>query len=140
MRGTIRDDAGMPMPTTTALYGALKAVFTIALAARVTAYRVREKVSLGTGKSDPLLVAVRTHGNAAEHVPLAIVMMLVVELCGAASTWLHVAGGAIFVARIAHAIGMPRPAPNPFRFLGTAITWTTIVLLSGWALWLRRGE
>jgi uncharacterized membrane protein YecN with MAPEG domain len=44
------------------------------------------------------------------------------------------------VARVAHAFGLPRPAPNVARFMGTAVTWTGIVVLSLWVLWLRRGH
>lgn len=41
---------------------------------------------------------------------------------------------------VAHVIGMPRPAPNVFRVTGTALTWGCIVVVSGWVLWLRRGQ
>jgi uncharacterized membrane protein YecN with MAPEG domain len=130
----------MGIPTVTALYGALNAILNILLANRVSNFRRRDKVSMGTGESKALLVAVRTHANNAEFVPLAIVMLLLAELCGGASLWLHVAGGLLLVARIMHAIGMPRPAPNVFRFTGTAVTWVGIFVVACWVLWLRRGH
>ena len=53
------------IPTVTALYGSLNAIVNIGLAMRVSTLRRRDKVSLGTGESKDLLVAVRTHGNSA---------------------------------------------------------------------------
>lgn len=130
----------MDTPTVTALYGSLNAIFNIYLANNVSTIRRRDKVGLGTGESKPLLVASRIHANNAEYVPLAIVMLLLAELCGGASLYLHIAGGSLLVGRMLHALGMPRRAPNPFRVAGTAITWTHIIVLSLWTLWLRRGH
>ena len=39
-------------------------------------------------------------------------------------------GVLLFLIRIAHAIGMARPAPNPFRIAGAAGTWIIMVGLS----------
>ncbi|HRH00452.1 MAG TPA: MAPEG family protein [Polyangiaceae bacterium] len=127
----------MATPTVTALYGALNAMLNIALANQVSTQRRRDKVGVGTGDSKELLLAVRVHANNAEFVPLALVMLLLAELCGGGSVGLHVAGGVLLVSRLAHALGMPRPAPNALRFFGTAATWGMIVGVSCWVLWLR---
>ena len=132
------DVDNMGIPTVTALYGSLNAIFNVLLASRVSTVRRKEHIGIGTGESKALLLANRIHANNAEFVPLAIVMLLLAELCGGASSWLHLAGGLIFVARLSHAFGMPRPAPNFFRVAGTALTWTSIVALALWVLWLRR--
>ena len=126
------------IPTVTALYGSLNAIFNIFLANRVSTFRRSEKVSIGHGESKALELAARIHANNAEFVPLAIIMLLLAELCGGASLYLHIAGGLLLVSRIFHAIGMPRPAPNVFRFVGTGVTWIGIVALSVWILVLRR--
>jgi uncharacterized membrane protein YecN with MAPEG domain len=129
----------MAIPTVTALYGALNAFLNVGLAMRVSLLRIRQRVSMGTGESKELMVAVRTHANNAEFVPLAIVMMLLVELSGGSSTFLHVVGGLLFVARVSHAIGMPRKAPNVFRVSGNTITWTAIAVSAVYLLVLRKG-
>ena len=69
-------------PLITALYGALNAILNIALANHVSTLRRRHKVSIGAGDNNALLVAIRAHGNNAEFVPLAIMMLLLAELCG----------------------------------------------------------
>jgi uncharacterized protein len=125
---------GVPV---TALYGALNAIFNIVLASRISVARGRHGVSMGTGESRELLTMVRAHGNNAEFMPLAVLMMLIAELSGGSSMFLHVMGGSLLVTRIAHAVGMPMRAPNPLRFVGTAGTWIVILGASVYCLILR---
>jgi uncharacterized membrane protein YecN with MAPEG domain len=125
------------MPVVTALYGGLNALFNIYLANRVSTARRTQKVSIGHGDSDALLLAARTHANNAEFVPLGILVLLLSELCGGSSFVLHVLGGSLLVGRVFHMIGMPMKAPNFFRFAGTALTWTMIAATAVYLLWLR---
>ena len=133
----------MTMPVITALYAAVNATFNIALALRVSLMRFRHRVSLGDPKergskeSKELFVAIRTHGNNAEFVPLAMLLLLVAELCGGSSNALHAYGGAVFVSRVLHAIGLPRKSPNFYRATGSALMWIGIVAISGYLLVLR---
>lgn len=124
-------------PVITALYGALNALFNIALAYRITRLRAKYDVSLGTGDVEHLTVAIRQHANNAEYLPLALVMMLICELCGGNATALHAIGGGVLVARLSHARGLPMMGPNPLRWIGTALTFTGIVASAGYALYLR---
>jgi uncharacterized protein len=122
----------MPVPVV-ALYAPLNALLNIALASNVVRYRTK-----GVADTDKALgVAIRIHGNNAEFVPLALLMMLIAELSGGASLGLHVAGGLLLLARISHAMGMPLKAPNPLRSFGVVVTWGVIVALSVYCLQLR---
>lgn len=121
-----------------ALYGPLNAILNIYLANRVSDQRGAEKVSVGHGESEELLRRVRAHGNNAEFVPLALLMLLIAELMGGRSIALHVMGGSLLIARVLHAIGIhQRKTPNAARWIGTAATWTIIVAAAGYALYLR---
>jgi hypothetical protein len=121
-----------------ALYGALNAILNIVLAANVSRGRGKHKVSIGTGDSDEMLRVSRAHGNNAEFVPLALVMLLILELMGGPSLWLHVLGGSLFVARLLHWAGiLIKKSPNPYRFIGTAVTWLVILGSAVFALILR---
>lgn len=124
-------------PVITALYGALNALFNIFLANQVSRMRKKHGVSIGQGEHPEMLVAIRVHSNNAEFVPLAIVLLLVAELCGGSKMLLHIAGGGLLLARVAHYIGMPRKAPNLFRFAGVGLTWLAIVGTAGYLLYLR---
>lgn len=132
----------MGIPTVTALYGSLNAMFNIALAGMVVRHRGRSGVSIGEGDPDKkgakeLALAIRIHANNAEFVPLAILMMLLAELCGGSAFILHIAGGILLVSRVSHMIGMPRKAPNVFRSTGVTGTWLLIIGLAAWTLVLR---
>jgi uncharacterized protein len=124
-------------PVITALYGALNALFNIFLANEVSRMRKKHGVSIGQGEHPEMLVAIRVHSNNAEFVPLAIVLLLVAELCGGSKMLLHIAGGGLLIARVAHYIGMPRKAPNVWRFTGVGLTWLAIAGTAGYLLYLR---
>ena len=122
-----------------ALYGAVNAFINIGLALAVSRARGKEKVSLGHGDSPAMLRVMRAHGNNAEFVPLALVMLLIAELMGGSSLWLHVLGGTLTVARILQPIGIyQEKAPNAARFIGTAGTWVMILATAVYVLLLRR--
>jgi uncharacterized protein len=121
----------------TALYAALNALLNVALASRIVRLRAKHGVSLGTGESQELLQAVRVHGNNAEFVPLALLMILICELSNAKSLPLHTLGGILFLSRIAHALGIPIRPPNSLRASGVVGTWGVIVFASAYALFLR---
>lgn len=127
----------MSPPVITGLYGALNAIYNILLANNVSTARRKHGVGIGHGESKELLVAARIHANNAELVPLAIVMMLLAELLGGSPLILHIYGGGLLVARIAHAFGLPRPSPNPFRFAGIVLSWAGVLAISGYVLYLR---
>lgn len=109
----------------------------LALTWGVVARRVSGKIMIGDGGDARMLQRIRAHANFTEHVPLILILMAAVELAaGHGSPFLWGAGGLLVVARIAHAIGMVRPSPNPFRAFGALASWVLILGLSLWALWL----
>lgn len=58
-----------------------------------------------TDPADPLLIAQRAHGNAAEYVPTLMILFLLVGARSEAG-WVAALIIAATVARIAHAVGM----------------------------------
>lgn len=114
----------MAIPVT-ALFGAIHGVLNVALAIGVTRARAQSNIFLGTGDSDALLLASRRHGNNAEYVPLALLLLLVAELAGGGATALYALGGALTLGRILHAIGVGSK-PSPLRAIGAVLTWLAI--------------
>ena len=119
----------------TALYGALNAFLTIALAANVSRVRVKHKIFRGDGGNAEVANAVRAHGNNIEHVPLALLLLLIAELCGGSSVVLHISGGALLVARLGHAFGFIKT--SPLQAVGAMSTLAIQAMLAGYILWLR---
>lgn len=117
---------------TAGLCGLLYFVLTI----RVVQARTTAKVMIGDGGDDKLLSRIRAHANFAEYVPIILILMGLIETRTGISDLLTSTGILLFLIRIAHAIGMARPAPNPFRIAGAAGTWIILVGLSVWAIFL----
>ena len=114
----------------TAIYAALAILLVVGLALNVSWHRRALGVGLGTGDDVRLGAAIRAHGNAAESVPLALMLLLLLELNGATPTVLHALGIALIAGRIAHAQGLLRHggAVSPGRFYGMLVTWATLGL------------
>ncbi len=116
----------------TPLYAAASGVLLVAFAAYISRLRGQLQVGLGDGGAKILQRAVRVHGNFAEFVPLALLLMLAAELQGAPPIVLHALGISLVAARIAHAVGVYKSSgTSPGRFLGTALTWTMILANGG---------
>jgi uncharacterized membrane protein YecN with MAPEG domain len=95
------------MSTVTIVCMALMGILLFLLGANVTRHRAMRGGGnqAPTDPADPLLIAVRAHGNAAEYVPTMIVLLLV---CSALSDswWVDALAIAAFVTRTLHALGM----------------------------------
>ena len=76
----------------TALYAGLLALVGHLLGAGSGWLRAKTGVSLGDGGDAQQLVAVRRQGNFSEWVPLALILLVVLELNDAPSVALHVLG------------------------------------------------
>lgn len=115
----------------TALYAVILALLLMVLAVNVTVHRRKLKVSLGAG-TDPLMMRmIRIHGNAAEYIPIALLLMLLYELNGGSHAALHVCGCAMVLGRVLHAAGVwSSNVPNSGRALGQALTWFAILALA----------
>lgn len=116
----------------TAIYAALLAILLVVLGLLVVRQRLRQRVSLGDGGKPPLLAAIRVHGNAVENIPVALVLLLLLELNGGSPLALHAYGSTLLAGRVMHAWGLGRPqAVNRWRQAGMLLTWLVILGLAG---------
>ncbi|MBL8709496.1 MAG: MAPEG family protein [Rhodospirillaceae bacterium] len=131
----------MPAITVTPLYAGLLALLFLVLSQRAIGARRKARVALGPGNDPALLRALRVHGNFAEYVPLALVLLMLLELQLVPALLLHGLGLALLLARVIHAIGVARePEQFRYRIAGMVLTLTTIgvmalgnlVLALGW--------
>lgn len=122
----------------TAVYASLLAILYIVLSYRVAKRRMRFQVGLGTGQNAELERAIRIHGNFAEYVPLALLLLAFFEAGGGPAWAVHVAGAGLLVARGLHALGLTRSSGrSPGRFSGVVTTWLIILALAAGNLALR---
>ena len=120
----------MTLPTT-ALYAGILALIFLALAVNVTMHRVKLRVSLGDGGHPQMLRMIRLHGNAAEYIPFAIVLMAIYELNGGWHPALHAVGIALIAGRLIQSWGMwSTEKPGLGRRTGQGLTWLTIAALA----------
>ena len=115
----------------TGLYAGLSGLLVLVLMIRVIRLRWKFRVGVGDGNERTLQKAIRAHGNAVEHIPITLVLLLVAELNRASPTLLHAAGGALVLARILHAIGLSRSSgPSVPRAVGVIGTVALIAVLA----------
>ena len=123
----------MILPITLTIAAALT-LLNVGLALGVVRKRLGGKILLGTGGDPAMEARTRAQANLVEYAPFFLILSALLELAGVSSFSLWVTGVAFVLARLAHAFGMIRPAPNPFRAGGALTTWVLLLLLSGWAL------
>ena len=113
----------------TPLTAAVATLLYLFLCVRVVALRRSRRVGIGDGGDPVLARAVRVHGNFAEYVPLALVLLGLMELAGLPQPWLWVLASVLVLARCLHAHGLGgSEGVSPGRFWGTALTWTYLLV------------
>jgi len=117
----------MSLPVT-ALYAGLLALYFVWLATRVIKARRLYRVALGTGQHRLVERAMRAHGNFAENVPLALLLLALAEMNGLPIWALHALGVALVIGRVLHATGIARePEEFRWRVIGMSLTFTMLI-------------
>ncbi len=93
------------LPTHSAVFSSLTLLLLFGLAVNVSLRRLRHQVFLGDGQVKALQVAIRTHGNALEHLLPMLLLLVLYELLGGSKAVVDVLGLVILASRIAHATG-----------------------------------
>ena len=120
----------------TGIYAALSAILVVVLAVRVVWYRRTHKIGLGDGGDAELRKRIRAHGNATECLPLALILLLILELDQTTPLLLHAFGITLIVARVAHAIGVSRHSGiSPGRAIGVVLTFGLLLAMAVLLLW-----
>jgi hypothetical protein len=124
------------MLVTSPLYVALGGALLLALTIGVIARRRHQRVGLGDGDDAVLLRRVRAHGNAVESLPIGLLMLVALELCGGTMLLLHLLGSALLLGRVLHAWGLSGSAGvSTGRMYGMLLTMLALAGLSISLLW-----
>ena len=88
-----------------ALYAVLSALLLMKFSFDVVRLRMQYRVAYGDGGFSELQSAIRIHGNAVEYIPIAIVLMLFMEMNGAETWMVHICGIVLLAGRLMHYYG-----------------------------------
>ncbi len=125
---------GFAVPITT-LYAGLNALLILTLAFWVIRTRQSTQTVLGMVPStaqdgdDRLERACRAHANATENIPIALILILVLELMGQSLYLLHGLGLTLTIGRILHAQGLAKSrGATAGRMVGMIMTFTVFIV------------
>ena len=113
----------------TSLTAAMLTCFYIFLASLVIRHRRSELISIGDAGEENLARKIRVHANFNEYVPLALLLILLLELSGLPS-WVVVAPAVfLLIGRSLHARGLLaiKDRKIPFRFWGMVLTFSSLI-------------
>ncbi len=111
------------------LYIGLAALLLIVLSVRVMSLRGKHGVGVGDGGHPDLQLAMRVQANFIEYVPLALLLLLCVDLVGDSKWIVHVLGILLLVGRVLHAQGLSQSPGRSFgRAAGTVLTLLVLVI------------
>src|SRR4051812_15606360 len=111
----------------TPLYAGLLALWFLVLSVRVIRFRGSSKIYLGDGGNTRMTRIIRAHANFAEYVPLALIMMGMLEATHYSIYLLHFLGIVLLVARLLH--GYAFSFSNHFMFgrvAGASLTFFVV--------------
>lgn len=121
----------------TLLYASLVTILAIFLAFRVGINRGKTNTLLGEGDSSELLQSIRSHGNLLENAPLALFLLLLIEIQGVADWKLHLIGSSFFLFRILHAYGLSiSRETTPYRVVGALGSWVLMLGMSLYGIYI----
>lgn len=120
-----------------AFYVAVNALIMFVLAFRAASFRGATKIFLGDDNNPQMRQRMRAHGNNAEYVPMALLLIFAIHALGGSIWLIHAVGASLTLGRIAHGYGVSTSSTtNPFRMWGTVLTWLSFLVGIVAVLWL----
>jgi len=117
----------------TAIYAGLCGLLLVVLYVRVSQRRLATKIGMGAGGDAVLEQRIRAHGNFIESVPIALMLLYLLEQTGVDPVYIHAFGIALVLARVAHAQGISATAGrSAARLYGSIGTQLVIAAQSIW--------
>lgn len=117
-------------------YAALLGLMFVFLSAYVIKGRFKYGVAIGDGGSQPMLQRIRMHANFAEYVPIALLLLLMVDFYRYGPLLVHILGATLVVARIFHAWGLNGSSgTSKGRVIGASLTLLVIAICALLLIW-----
>jgi len=120
----------------TMLYAGLLTLILLALSVRVIQARGATKVFIGDGGNELMIRRMRGQANFVEYVPMALILLGLLEYRGTAAWLLHALGATLVLARVLHGYAFAFSAHfPPGRFAGALLTQMVLAVAALAALW-----
>ncbi|ASG05128.1 MULTISPECIES: MAPEG family protein [Vibrio] len=116
------------MTMVTALYASILSALFLWLAINVIKQRRANQVRYADGGVPALQLARSAQGNAAEYIPITLILMGLLEFNGASVWWIHGVGITFIVGRILHARAILSDQLKG-RIRGMKLTFSAMVIL-----------
>lgn len=113
--------------TIVAFYAGILGLLYLPLAANVIRIRRTDSISLGDGGNPLLERRIRAHGNFAEYVPIALILIALAETGGSPSWLIHVLGIALITGRALHAVALTSLTPRSIARVGGMVTTLNVI-------------
>ena len=125
----------MNTPHLSLLFAGLLGLTQCALTMLVIGRRVQAQIILGDGGDEPLLRRISAQANFSETVPIALLLMLLLELRGLHAGLLLGLGCTLLLGRWLHAAGLLSPRAKWARVAGMAMTVAVISVQAVMCVW-----
>ena len=122
------------MPVITALYAGILGLFSIVLGSIAGTMRGKKSIDAGDGGDPDMLRAMRRHANFIEYVPLALLLIGLLEMNGVRSLVVHGLGITLIAGRLLHAAFFHQGVKSVPRGIGAGLTSLVIAIASFWAI------
>lgn len=127
------------LPVTSIVAAAL-AILMFPLTLQISILRLTlGSVVFGDGNDDTLRRRVRAFGNFVEYVPICLVLLALMEVQGASTLWLWIAGALLLAGRLIHAAGMLFATSPAARGVAMMMTYGAFLIPAIWLLMNLRG-
>ena len=83
----------------------------------------------GDGDQKDLTRAIRGQANAAEQLPIALILLVMAEMLGAPALAIHVIGVTLLVGRVLHGLHFSRVIGHQWRTVGMMLTLISTTVL-----------
>jgi uncharacterized membrane protein YecN with MAPEG domain len=122
------------MINVTVLYAGLLGLLSLVLSAASGILRGKKNIDAGDGGDREQLLAMRRHANFTEYVPLALILIGLLEYKGVASNYIHYLGAGLLLGRVLHAAFFKQGVKSVPRGIGAGLTALVIAVSSIWLL------
>lgn len=126
----------MQYPIVSSLVAAAFAVLMVLLSIQTSLSRAKLSATYGDAGDETLRRRIRAHGNFIEYAPLAVIVLVLVETSGAATTLVLLLAAAFVLGRVLHAAGMLYTSGPALR--GAGMLLQHAAFLAGAVVLIRR--